>query len=326
MANSILRDDLSRRLTISLYIDPLTTHISHVKRFLIPITLVVFPLSAEEPPPTSVRFKKIQLLNNYISEAAPDAFDRFLDFAMASAKEKPDYVIQLGDFCHPEKNAEKLMDSWNTIPFPKYHVLGNHDMDKGTKADIQKFWGMKKRYYDFDHNGWKFIVVDMNNLKKGDQYTPYAKANFYVNGSMRSWPDPEQLQWLDQTLGKTNLPVLIYTHQPFDQPDKPQHNAILDVIKKHQTDGKHPKVRAVICGHLHRDRHRQINGTHHICINSASYLWKDGKPWAYADALFTFMEIKNGNLTLTGKKTTYKEKPNEEKEDPAISKRSLTLS
>ncbi|WP_435895878.1 hypothetical protein [Oceaniferula spumae] len=91
-------------------------------------------------------------------------------------------------------------------------------MDKGSKADIQKLWGINKRYYDFDLNGWKFIVVDMNNIKKDGQYIPYANANFYVNGSMRSWPDPEQLEWLDETLEKTNLPVLIYTHQPFAPP------------------------------------------------------------------------------------------------------------
>ncbi len=262
----------------------------------------------------------------HFGNLAPDGIQRLEVFARAATEQKPDYIIQLGDFCHPEKAAEKLMKSWDAMPYPKHHVLGNHDMDKGTKEDIQKLWGMQKRYYDFDVNGWKFIVIDMNNLKKGDQYVPYANANFYVNSSMRSWPDPEQLKWLDQTLGKTDLPVIIYTHQPFDQPEKPQHSAILNVIKKHQTTDKHPKVKAVICGHQHQDWHRQVHGTHHICINSASYLWHAGKPWPYTDSLYTFLEIRNGKLHLSGMETTYKQKPEDIKKDPAISTRSIDLS
>jgi len=259
----------------------------------------------------------------HFGNLAPDGVERLEVFAKAATRERPDYVIQLGDFCHPEKEAERLIESWKAIPFPKHNVLGNHDMDKGTKDDIQKFWGMKKRYYEFDLKGWKFIIVDMNNLKKGDKFLPYSKANFYVDSRMRSWPDPEQLKWLDQTLEKTKLPVIIYTHQPFAQPEKPQHSAILKVIKKHQTNDNQPKVRVVICGHHHRDWHRQVDGTHHICINSASYLWKDGKPWAYKDSLFTFMEIQDGLLTLEGMKTTYRKKPKGAEKDPAISKRSI---
>lgn len=261
----------------------------------------------------------------HFGNLAPDANDRLKVFAKAVSKEKPDFAIQLGDFCHPEKIANKLMETWNTIGCPKHHVLGNHDMDKGTKADIQKMWGMKNRYYDFDFNGWKFVVVDMNNLNKDGKYTPYANANFYVDSSMRTWPDPEQLQWLDQTLETSDLPVIIFTHQPFHQLSRPQHAAILNVIKKHQTPEKSPKVRAVICGHEHSDWQREVHGTHHICINSTSYKWTKGRPWSYKDPLFTFMEIKNGKLSLTGCKTTWNEKPNDVEYDPTISKRSIAI-
>lgn len=260
----------------------------------------------------------------------PNGNERLEVFAKAVAKEKPNYVIQLGDFCHPEKQAKKLMKTWNSITCPRHHVLGNHDMDKGTKADIQKLWGMKNRYYDFDINGWKFIVLDMNNLRKDDKYIPYAHANFYVNRSMRAWPDPEQLKWLNTTLVATELPVLIYTHQPLcsghkNRPDTPQHRAIQDIIKKHRTKNLVPKVRAAICGHHHLDWHRQIDGVHHICINSASYLWHKGRPWGYKDALFTFMEIKNGRLTLSGMKTTWNKQPQGIDKDPTISERNITF-
>lgn len=262
----------------------------------------------------------------HFGNLAPDGIERFKVFRKAVENEKPDHMVQLGDFCFGEPAAKKLMDEWKAIKTDKYHVLGNHDMDKDTKASIQKFWGMEKRYYDFDQNGWKFIVLDMNHLKKGDEYIPYGNANFYVDASMRTWADPEQLTWLNKTLAESVLPVIIYTHQPIGQrPDSPQQRPILAILKKHTSTPSRPKVRAVICGHQHDDWHREIDRIHHVCINSASYLWKDRRPWPYQEALFTFMEIKDGNLTLTGTKTTWRERPDGVDRVPTISARDLQL-
>ena len=262
----------------------------------------------------------------HFGNLAPDGIERFKVFRQAVENEKPDHLVQLGDFCFGEPAAKKLMDEWNAIKTDKYHVLGNHDMDKDTKASIQKFWGMEKRYYDFDQNGWKFIVLDMNHLKKGDAYIPYGNANFYVNPGMRTWADPEQLAWLDKTLAESTLPVIVYTHQPIGhRPDSPQQRPKFAILKKHTSKPSRPKVRAVICGHQHDGWHREIDRVHHVCINSASYLWEDGRPWPYEEALFTFMEIKGGHLTLTGTKTTWKERPEGVKTVPAISARDLAL-
>ena len=271
---------------------------------------------------------KVGLITDlHFCKRIPDALDRFKVFMKEVNKRKPDYIVQLGDFCHFEKRSKPLMDIWNAHKGPKYHVLGNHDMDLGSKEDIMGLWGMKKRYYDFDSNGWKFIVVDMNHIKKGDQYIPYKKANFYVDRSMRTWPDPEQLKWLDKTLTETNMPVIIYTHQPFADPNVPQYAAMLNVIKKHKASKQHPKVRAIIAGHQHSDWHREVYGTHHICLNSASYKWskKQQKPLMYEDSLFAFMEIKDGKLKLTGRKTKWAKKPDSTNADPAISNRELRL-
>ncbi|MDB4518916.1 metallophosphoesterase [Akkermansiaceae bacterium] len=281
---------------------------------------------ALEPEDQKNEIKVGLITDLHFGNLAPDGIDRFKVFKKAVERERPDHVIQLGDFCFGEEPAKKLMNEWNAIQADKYHVLGNHDMDKDTKAEIQKFWGMKSRYYHFDQSGWRFIVLDMNHLKKGDDYIPYGNANFYLDSSMLTWPDPEQLTWLDATLAESKLPIIIYTHQPLGhRPDSPQQRPILDLIKKHTTKFNRPKTRAVICGHQHKDWHLERDGVHHICINSASYLWKDGKPWPYTESLFTFMEIKNGALSLTGMKTTWKERPDGVKADPAISERHIAL-
>jgi UDP-2,3-diacylglucosamine pyrophosphatase LpxH len=292
-------------------------------------TLAGTGISLGLPSSTQKGAFKVGLISDlHFCKRIPDALDRFNVFMREVDAQKPDYIIQLGDFCHFEKRSEPLMEVWNAYSGDKYHVLGNHDMDLGTKDEIMGLWGMEKRYYDFDRNGWKFIVLDMNHIKKGEKYIPYSKANFYVDRAMRTWMDPEQLEWLDKTLESTDKPVLIYTHQPFADPSQPKYAAILDLIKKHEYKHGLPKVRAVICGHQHSDWHREVHGTHHICINSVSYKWsrKEQRPLMYEESLYAFMEVKNGRLFIKGQKTKWVEKPEGVDSDPAISDRSLELS
>ena len=145
---------------------------------------------------------------------ATDGIERFDVFSKVVATENPDHIIQLGDFCHPEPAAKKLLGKWHGVETNRYHVLGNHDMDKATKAEIQKFWGMKKRYYHFEQNGWRFVVMDMNHIKKGDDYIPNGNANFYVEPTMLTWADPDRdLVVAFLTTGKpilgTHIPALL---------------------------------------------------------------------------------------------------------------------
>ena len=72
-----------------------------------------------------------------------------------------------GDFCRP-KGSDGIMREWNRFQGPKYHVLGNHDMDVCNKQTIMALWGMPKRYYSFDEGGFHFVVLDRNLWKKDD--------------------------------------------------------------------------------------------------------------------------------------------------------------
>ena len=58
--------------------------------------------------------------------------EKFIAF---SQQEKTDFNIQLGDFCFPKKENKGFLDIWNTYKGPKYHVLGNHDMDTSSKQE-----------------------------------------------------------------------------------------------------------------------------------------------------------------------------------------------
>ncbi|HRN58208.1 MAG TPA: metallophosphoesterase, partial [Agriterribacter sp.] len=82
-------------------------------------------------------------------------------------KVSPDFIVQCGDFCRPQQ-SEGIMAEWNRFKGPKYHVLGNHDMDVCNKETIMELWGMTQPYYSYDFGGYHFVVMDRNFLKKED--------------------------------------------------------------------------------------------------------------------------------------------------------------
>ena len=86
-----------------------------------------------------------------------DSEFRITTFIDAMKKEKPDFIIELGDFCTPEPKYAGYFEIWNSFPGDKYHVIGNHEMDGGTSKDkAVAYRGMKNSYYSFDKNGFHF--------------------------------------------------------------------------------------------------------------------------------------------------------------------------
>lgn len=239
--------------------------------------------------------------------------DRRLEAFINEARElKPDFIIQGGDFCHPTPEAEQFMKIWNRFEGSKYHVLGNHDMDKGTKKDIMDLWGMEKPYYSFDHGEFHFVVMDCNHIREGDNYIDYARANFYIDGTRRDLVNPEQIEWLKADLAATKKQSVIISHQSFDDVwtgyTVPNKMAVRKVIDEANQESKKPKVIACFCGHHHLDHHMEINGVHYFHINSASYYYvgdgygSDGAKAMYADPLYCFVTLDpKGSIMINGR-------------------------
>ena len=89
----------------------------------------------------------------------------------------------------------ELFIIWEKFKGPKYHVLGNHDMDRHSKEAMLDFWGMPKTYYSFDEDQIHFIVLDANFLYQDGKFTDYDKANFYVDSQLRTFINSEQIEW-----------------------------------------------------------------------------------------------------------------------------------
>lgn len=218
------------------------------------------PLSAAEAAPRQLR---IGLITDVHKDLVPDADERLKAFVDAMTAEKADALIELGDFCQPRPSNRAFADIFNRFSGPKFHVIGNHEMDGGfTRDQVVAFHGMPGRFYSFDLGGFHFIVLDGNDRPEGwkSGYPHFIAA--------------DQVDWLKQDLEKTPLPVFVLSHQSLERPaciDNQQEIRAL-LASARLPDGRR-KVAAAINGHWHIDHHRVIDGVPYLHLNSASYYW-----------------------------------------------------
>ncbi|RPE09251.1 hypothetical protein EGT74_19825 [Chitinophaga lutea] len=242
---------------------------------------------------------------------------RMTAFMDAVLKSSPDFIIQCGDFITQLKQTEGILEQWNRFSGPKYHVLGNHDMDFCDKKTMMQLLGMEQRYYSFDRGGYHFVVMDRNFLKRDDgTLADYASSNWGpLPAPQRSFSDAAQLAWLRDDLAAAKHPVIVFMHQPVFLSDyydelgnADEILAIFDETNLRAREaGRNNEVTAVFMGHDHDDRHAERNGVHYFIINSASYLYS-GKALYYADPLFAFITLHPaGRLTIEGKASTYRD-------------------
>ncbi|MCG8581257.1 MAG: metallophosphoesterase [Bacteroidales bacterium] len=180
-----------------------------------------------------------------------------------------DFAIETGDF--KDENAEP--DKVKTLQYlkeieavfkefkgPRYHVLGNHDVDSLSKEEfltnvINTGISPDRSYYSYVLNGWRFIVLDACFRNDG---VAYDNNNF-------KWYDTympaEQLTWLKDELRQSTEPVCIFIHQPLDgKGDLFVNNSkqVRQLLEESQ------KVHAVFQGHRHEGGYQLINGIHYI--------------------------------------------------------------
>ncbi len=266
-----------------------------------------------------------------------DALQRLNVFLKQASKRDLDFIIQAGDFCHPTEEGKECIDLWNTYKGDTYHVLGNHDMDKGTKEETMAFWGMTNNYYSFDKGDFHFIVLDGNYILKDDTYVDYAHANFYIEQQHRSLVHPDQIDWLKEDLASTDKQCIIISHQAFDEIwdgwSSPSRFAVRKVIDDANNRTDFQKVIACFCGHHHVDDHSIINKVHYFQMNSASYYYvgegygSDDSKAMYEDSIFAFLTIDpKGRIVIEGKRSNFVSPTPTDLKHPDASRLSASIS
>ena len=189
-----------------------------------------------------------------------------------------DFVIELGDFVDtlagdkdPVQNLLEIETVFTGFRGPQYHVLGNHDFDNITRADLLPMLNNTRipegdTYYSFDHNGIHCIVLDADYTvapphRPFDMQTPDDQYWSWRD----AWIPQDELDWLTADLESANKPTVLFTHQVMHREVTEDHtikNA--DVVRGIlENDGQ---VIAVFSGHDHRGELAVREGIHYLVL------------------------------------------------------------
>ena len=235
--------------------------------YILLTALSLFSCTKKEVQP--VRFAIVSDLH---APDIPDGLERMQAVVEAANRENVDFLIQLGDFIRLDSSDIPYQKVWDEFKGEKYHVLGNHDLDRYTKEEYVAGLNMPGRYYSFDKGDFHFIVLDGNNLYDGKEYKPYARANYYVDSKMRAFMDPEQMEWLKKDLAATDKRCIIFSHQSIDT-SMNNGSEVRSILEEENRRSGFQKVALAFSGHDHSNYTKEINGITYVQINSASYVW-----------------------------------------------------
>lgn len=189
-----------------------------------------------------------------------------------------DFVIHLGDFIDRDyESFQVVLPIWERLRMPAHHVLGNHDfsVDDEYKSSIHSLLDMPAKYYDFSVKGWRFVVLDGNDIslhahpegsnmhrKSREYYEKHAAGSPDWNGALGG----QQLSWLKNVLRraeKSGENVILFCHFPVYPENR--HNLwnapeIIELIENY------PGVKMYMNGHNHAGNYGQKDGVHYLTL------------------------------------------------------------
>lgn len=187
-----------------------------------------------------------------------------------------DFAIELGDFKDMGASPDRLeamgfLDAieaeFARFDGPRYHALGNHDMDCISKEDFLAHTenhgvAKGKTRYSFEVGGVKFVVLDACFNK---DRSPYCRGNF--DWRLAFIPD-EELAWFDEELKAATTPVVVFCHQLLDGFSHAKGKGLGGVFvgnwkKAVEIMERSGSVVASIQGHHHPGHYSFRNGIHY---------------------------------------------------------------
>ena len=235
----------------------------------------------------------------------PDGERRLELLTEEIGRQKPDFVVFLGDLCSPKEENRHLTDRLRGMGVPIHFVLGNHDLREG-RGQALRFFGKEKGYEAFLCGSIRCILLDTNRSPE-------------ENG--------EQMEWLRSVLQEGEEPVCVFSH----------HSLVNEFARRGAAD--RVRIRSLLqarstllCmnGHDHGNDCRKIGRTVFFTVNAMSYVWQNLKPanvfpeeeyqkrpglrnlLLYRDPLWATVELTPHSVHIAGQKSEWlRETPQE---------------
>jgi 3',5'-cyclic AMP phosphodiesterase CpdA len=234
--------------------------------------------------------------------------DKMAECVSLMNETKVAFLVELGDFKdqgNPASEAstlkylETIENVFKQFKGPRYHVLGNHDVDSISKeqflAHVENTGiARESTYYSFDSNGLHFVVLDANYNADG---SAHERGNF-------NWIDVniprQQLDWLKNDLASTPKPVIVFIHQQLD--GKGQHT-VKNAAQVRQILQGNQRVLAVFQGHNHAGHYSYLEGIHYYTLKGMVVgAGEDNNSYAIVDVYDDHSIVVTGYRRATSKK------------------------
>lgn len=246
------------------------------------IATAVLPAGCVSPWPAAKRSVRFGVVTDAHYSTRAKWSDRHYGDSLAKMRQAVDafnaggldFAIELGDLkdIGPKPDHAEVLGFLDAIEAefarfagPRYHVLGNHDMDCISKEDFlahtENFGAANgKRHYSFEVGYVKFVVLDA--CFNADM-TPYRCGNFDWT---KTFVPEDELAWFDEELKAATTPVVVFCHQLLD--GFSTGNGLGGVFVGNwkrvvEIMEKSGNVIASIQGHHHRGHYSFRNGIHY---------------------------------------------------------------
>ena len=183
--------------------------------FILFLFLALFITSCSQQKQQKPVFKIAFLTDIHLNMGENGCFEGFQKALQTANTKDIDFVLTGGDNMDIDVLKEdsttahelykRFMKIKENYPVPIYPAIGNHDRYTGAYFDdpmrgsnlFESY--LEKSYYEFDHKGWKFIVLNTVQVVDGQ----------YAVG-------PEQYEWLKGVLKNTDksTPLVLVGHVP----------------------------------------------------------------------------------------------------------------
>ena len=194
--------------------------------------------------------------------------------------EELSFVMTLGDVIDRSfASFDGILPVYEKLRHEALFLLGNHDfsVSSGHLAEVSARLGMPSPYYSFLRHGWRFIVLDGNEVSlfappAGHRHRGLAAqmlAELQAKGARNAHPwnaalSEEQFAWLGDEIGKAaeaGEKVIVMNHYPVHPPgehDMWDRERIVDLL------ASQGNVVAYLNGHNHVGNYGKVGACHFV--------------------------------------------------------------
>lgn len=192
------------------------------------------------------------------------------------------FVVQLGDFIDRDfASFDAVLPVYEGLNAPHYHVLGNHDFSvaDAEKARVLAKLGLEKDFYTFARPGWRFIVLNGNDVsvhgtaadsvKRAAAEAWFARLKAAGAVNAQTWNGglgDAQLAFVESALdqaAQAGERAMLFCHFPVFPANV--HNLWNDASVVEMLDGR-PAAAAYVNGHNHAGNYAAREGVHYWTV------------------------------------------------------------